>query len=694
MLCPLVSQEMTAQRSIVNIWNNDIQPILDEFFDYMTTFIQNSSSSYPKSLSQCIDIYTLIFNITVERRSCPDDLDFLFQMEIDAFRTFIKHYFKVSCIDDIRIHHQALIRLKKWFSCFFHHLHRYHRQVTKTPHSVDTIFTNIFIKEYIERHHDTLYILIRDSLSDNDTRKTSLTQDVIAHMKTTHTHWVKIGFLDSLCIESSLLLYRQKLYSPLLYSSKEDYIIRVLDFLNEEEEFTRRVFSENLWKKLREILVREMIVPVYLDFIDDPHVGWGHQCDCKLLFSFYTLCNHDIFLHRYQKDLDERIQKIKITTNNGDQIDKMVAFYHEQRVLLDTLRSSDIIVNMRFILNDFMKKYLGSSHAVITQFVQRIDQIMRQKHSVLSSYISLFEFVSLRDELLTTYKMYLSRRLCDICTSLDKEYTVLSMIRMTLGTSSVFSMINMIDDVKNNTLTMKNVALTIVSKIGWGIDTNYRLLLPEHIQRSVACLQDMYIGNRTHETHLNLETSSVYGTVILRAVHHPCELMMNPAQAIVLLALQDHPFGLTTAELVDMICASPSAHNVECFVQTVLSSLAHKNVGLVEKHESVWRLSSSLLFSKPKIRLPPVYTTQPSSLQQQPSSDKRSELEDIHHIDAAIVRHMKKVSTSTHKELLLFIGTLLRTTNVRTLKERIEALIDKDYLSRDHSDPAIIRYVP
>ena len=693
MSCPSVPQEMTAQRSIVDIWNNDVQPILDEFFDYMVDFIRNSSSSYPKSVSQCIDIYTLIFNITIERRSYPDELDFLFQMEIDAFRRFIRHYFEVSCIDDIRIHHQALIRLKTWFSCFFHHLHRYHHQVMKTPYPVDTIMTDIFIKEYIERHHDTLYVLIRDALSDHDTRKTQLTQDVILHMKTTHTHWVKIGFLDSLCIESSLVLYAQKLYSPLAYSSKEEYIVGALDFLKDEEQFITRVFSENVWKKLREILIREMIVPIYLDFIDDPHVGWGQRCDPKLLFSFYTLCNHDIFLHRYQKHLDERIDTIKTSSRDGHEpIDEMVAFYHEQRVLLDTgFHSSDIILKMRFILNDYMKKYFDSSHAVIGHFIQRIDHILRQKQSVLTSYISLFEFVSMKDELITKYKLYLSRRLCDVHTSLDKEYTVLSMIRMTLGTSSVLSMMNMIDDVKNSTFHMKNVALTIVSKIGWGIETNYRLILPTCIQQSITRLQDIYIGNRTEETHLRLDTSALYGSVILKALHHPCELMMNPAQAVILLTLQDHPRGLSEAELVEKMCATCS-DDTTCFVRTILYSLAQKNVRLVEKDGPVWRVASSLSFSKPRIRLTPVYTIKRPSHEQQ-SSDQ-SDLEDIHHIDAAIVRHMKKVSTSTHKELILMIGTLMRTTDVRLLKERIEALIDKDYLSRDANDPTIIHYVP
>ena len=78
------------------------------------------------------------------------------------------------------------------------------------------------------------------------------------------------------------------------------------------------------------------------------------------------------------------------------------------------------------------------------------------------------------------------------------------------------------------------------------------------------------------------------------------------------------------------------------------------------------------------------------------SSDKAMEGERGHAVDAAIVRVMKARKVATHDELQQEVVRQISsfTPEMRFIKQRISALIDKCFIERDSDDSSMYRYMP
>jgi cullin 1 len=126
-------------------------------------------------------------------------------------------------------------------------------------------------------------------------------------------------------------------------------------------------------------------------------------------------------------------------------------------------------------------------------------------------------------------------------------------------------------------------------------------------------------------------------------------------------------------------------HSLSCGKYKVLS----KNpVGKTISTTDTFEVNSSFSCPMRKIRIPM------ASLEES-NSQKHVEEDRSIAIEAAIVRIMKARKTLQHQQLISEVLSQLAffRPNVKVIKRRIEALIDREYLERDPEQPNTYRYL-
>jgi cullin 1 len=94
-------------------------------------------------------------------------------------------------------------------------------------------------------------------------------------------------------------------------------------------------------------------------------------------------------------------------------------------------------------------------------------------------------------------------------------------------------------------------------------------------------------------------------------------------------------------------------------------------------------LDRSFVSARRNIRLSKVVRASTSTTATTTADDRN------HAIDAAVVRIMKARRVVAHADLVVLLDA-----DVRQIKQRIEDLIGREYISRDEADPKIYHYVP
>jgi hypothetical protein len=155
---------------------------------------------------------------------------------------------------------------------------------------------------------------------------------------------------------------------------------------------------------------------------------------------------------------------------------------------------------------------------------------------------------------------------------------------------------------------------------------------------------------------------------------------MNPLQACILLWIQEHG-PLSTAAFEQL---TESTVSLESVFRSMDQRTLRKQIG-----EDRWELCPDFHSPKKRVRLPIV-----SGLRKKDSialaNGVAPDLQSI--VDAQIVRLLKQCKTITHEELIRTVTTRIRLVSVSAsyLLQRIESLIDREYIGRGESPQSYI----
>mmetsp|Transcript_88167 Transcript_88167/g.245428 ORF Transcript_88167/g.245428 Transcript_88167/m.245428 type:complete len:273 (+) Transcript_88167:43-861(+) len=214
----------------------------------------------------------------------------------------------------------------------------------------------------------------------------------------------------------------------------------------------------------------------------------------------------------------------------------------------------------------------------------------------------------------------------------------------------------------------------------------------------VCKLQDMFGAfYKAKQSGRSLTWTPLGGQCTLRACfdgHSRKELVVSVLQALVLL-LFNRATQLTVEE-IHLAIGMDRGH-----LHRTLQSLAlHKTVKVLIKEakgreivaEDVFVVNSGFSHKSYRVVVPHISLKEPQ--EDEDLAERRVFENRQHEVDAVIVRKMKTVKSLSHEQLVSDVLSVVRfPVQLSELEQRIESLIQREYLERDAKEPAMYHYL-
>uniref|UniRef100_A0A6P4DW77 Cullin homolog 1 n=1 Tax=Drosophila rhopaloa TaxID=1041015 RepID=A0A6P4DW77_DRORH len=331
--------------------------------------------------------------------------------------------------------------------------------------------------------------------------------------------------------------------------------------------------------------------------------------------------------------------------------------------------------------NELMTNNHYSAKAVIEEF-KRI--------------VELVEFLNEKDKFFNQYWKYLRiRQINETSTSDQNESTMISLLTKKFGYVATFSLSNQLAELDRSRVVkdqFKNYLDCRDMKLGFdfrltcfetrGGDDNFKLILPTELQQAEKEFYSFYSQcYKGRKIELNFEIST--GEMICHLGQSTHILQVTTLQ-MALLLLFNHREKFTTDEIMDVL-----GTNMET-LEPVLNFW--KEIGFLVSSDL--SLEVNMNFTKRKRRLN--FNKVPTKTRKiEDKEDGELKLRRANQMDAAVVRIMKKHKTLEHSQLVGHVIEELKnlfTPKIGFIKERIEALINKDMAGIERSGLTTYKY--
>ncbi|ORZ23304.1 ubiquitin-protein ligase, cullin 4 [Absidia repens] len=361
---------------------------------------------------------------------------------------------------------------------------------------------------------------------------------------------------------------------------------------------------------------------------------------------------------------------------------------------------------------EMLAKFIDSTLRFGTKQQQQQQQQQQQAEQnleeLLNKVLVIFRYIQGKDVFEAFYKRFLSKRLLLSRTvSNDLEKGVLSKIKAECGPDFTKNLENMFKDMEISAdlnLAFKAskeyseeenipISVNVLGQGVWPTHPTTDIILPTNMASLLDAYQLFYISKFNGR---KLTWRNALGTCILKA-HFPLarkELAVSLFQAIVLMLFNDkskpkmgykdiaHATDLDDKEL-----------------RRVLQSLSCGKYIILNKYPKINQINDDDIFEYNDKFTASARRLKITIIQQEQYVEEQKEIQskvlvDRHYqLEAAIVRIMKSQKSMTHKDLVSELFKQLKfPVNAPDIKDRIESLIDRDYLTRAATDNSLYLY--
>ncbi|KAI0243843.1 Cullin-4A [Massospora cicadina] len=349
-----------------------------------------------------------------------------------------------------------------------------------------------------------------------------------------------------------------------------------------------------------------------------------------------------------------------------------------------------------------------------------IDQVLRtgntrltddELDAKLDELFQLFRFIPGKDIFEAFYKQSLAKRLLlSRSASYDSERSMISKLKRQLGTEYTEKLEGMFRDIElSDELTQQynqrahlplsfELSVNVLTQAHWPTYSPAMVRLPCEMERALADFYafytDRHSGRRLFwqpglskctvsawygKRHKDL-TASLYQAVVL--------LLFNAADELTVRAIREAT-GLDS-ELMKPTLLSMASPKLPILHRRTLDGAATQSATLNE--DEVYRYNPQ--FQHPHVRI----KLNALQLKETVRGDNKIQEMVIHNrmflIDALVVRLLKTRRRMKHLELMTEALRGLRfPAEPQDIKERIENLIDREFLERDEDDPEVLHYL-
>jgi len=426
---------------------------------------------------------------------------------------------------------------------------------------------------------------------------------------------------------------------------------------------------------------------------------------------------------RGNRIVDERVEQMKVATKAdamGDPsfIQTLLDLHDRFKGIVNECFSQDSLFqkSLKEAFEVFINRDIGkfSFAALMSSFCDRILKKSGERLSddqvelLLTKMVELFSFLSDKDLFAEIYRNQLSKRLLyETSASEDAEKSMIAKLKMKCGAQFTSKLEGMITDLSLASDLQKDFREhcdqlpTGKAALG-GIDFNVTVLttgfwpsyqvqdanLCPEMLKAIQVFHNFYNG-RTQHRRLQWIHSLGQATIAAKLNNRRHDLIVNTYQAIILLLY-------CKDEVHDTTFIQNSTGLDAALTKKLLATLACSKYKILNKSSEAKGVEDGEKFSPNdgfqcqhrKIKIPP-----PTS--EETHNKERVEEDRSIAIEAAIVRIMKMRKQLSHQQLVTEVLTQLAffKPNPKLIKQRIEHLIEREYLERDPNQASMYRYL-
>jgi hypothetical protein len=661
-------------------WESKISPIIRNVFQHARG--KQKESFY--SREESIHIYTYMYDLTMtNRRMNLDHLEFLFTREMDAVKNYCRTV-RFDTMNELLGADETYGVIMKWFLCFFRHLNRIYLLSIGEPRKMEDFLRRAFRDECLDRHPHVVETVLKQGwlAVRHEECETSVKNALRSFMGVLVAYDDGYQeFMTKLFLHESSEYYQRLREEDFKGMEVGVYISSVLALLPSEENVVVSYFTAEVWEDAKKRLVDTLVVACYDTIMGHPDHGWnavltaGVVDDIRNMSSFLS-CSDSGWIQGYR----QHIQACQENLGEG-----VLDFYelHDGYLREGIIACPDTATRHEFgsILLSGVQNVFQNTAGLLEKMLRNMD-IMTRKKQGIARHLRLVDICHDKGLFQEHYRIHLQNRLLDGNAELEEELDNIRILQEKMGMTYVMGMRSMIEQIMESFEEEGAVRVSVLSDIlfSHGLRLTASRIIPPPILDSISMLQNRWMS--LQKTPTRLVPSVAHGNVVMMGMYpgRTYEFLMNPLQACILLWIQEHG-PLSTAAFEQL---TDSTVSLESVFRSMDQRTLRKQIG-----EDCWELCPDFHSPRKRVRLPAV-----SGLRKKDSialaNGVMPDLPSI--VDAQIVRLLKQHKTITHEELIRTVTTRVRLVSVSAsyILQRIESLIDRDYIGRGNSPQSYI----
>ena len=690
--------------------SEQIQEKLDNIHFCLSKIMEQIKSNFKKKglcNTEYMEVYTNFYDLCI-CKNAEVNLPILHSLYIDSFRNFIQEQIEIIVSINGKTENSETILLlfqknyknylvfKKWMKNIFIYLERYYiiqKQLPKLCEIADQIYVNMYQK--ILPVNSIIFLI-------NNHRSGEMTDVKLLY------HVIKIvietGFypdFEKKFIEKSMQYYQR--CSQIWLQDLSIYLNNFRNLLLEEKERSNTYLSKITYQKLLEKMFTIIIQDYLTEIINNEKYGFRNllkskkRKELKNMYSIVTyfqegsLQLEEIFYNHVTETISELYMDNKL-----EYITNLIKYYQDFHVIASSLVIEEIYITTTCHLNLKITKKKKKRIAKIPTFALDLayycNHYLRNSNRFIPENIEniilnigkLFILMDDKDLFKEHYKELLAKRLLNYTHyDFDLEKNLIQKFKIASGHNFTLELEGILSDISLKTDQLIDYpyefSTQVLSSGYWPTYISVTLNLPEIMQQYVEDYTKFY---KQKKKSLKLDYVHTIGTCEIKMCFQKKTylLCMTPIQSIVVL-LFNQSKSYNYSEIIEITGLCKSVLN------QVLGSLCFSKKKILTKTPSSkkFRNEDKIEFNKHfkskliKIKFPTVHLKKNRKITEKISVNRNNSIE------ATIVRIMKTKKKMEHSKLILEVINQIRVfqPSIKHIKQRIEALIEREYLERN-----------
>lgn len=731
--------------------------VLESFLDTGTIRAdvpQPADESKPRkvfSTANYAELYTTVYNMCTQRM--PHNWsEQLYKRYGEAMTTYVQRMVLPALKEKrgIELLREILTRWQnheiyvKWMDRFFSYLDRYyvkHQSVDSLKQKGYAIFQEQIFDEVRKDARKAILDLITAERR-GEAIEHELIKGVIGMFLDlgTGTPNVYVTAFEDDFLPASADYFTRQASGWLSEDSFPEYMRKAEEALDAEEKRVENYLHRSTGSKLKHVVIHAILQQPQQQLLDKStavvYLLENHKNDdLARLHRLFSLVDgglnpvarifRDYVAERGNAIVDERVNVMKTASKQealgAPQFVQTLIDLHDRfkSIVVECFKKDSLFQkSLKEAFEVFVNRDIGkySFAALMSSFCDRIlkksgERLAEdQVEALLTKCVELFSFLTDKDLFAEIYKNQLSKRLLyETSASEDAEKSMIAKLKMNCGAQFTSKLEGMITDLSlaadwqkkfkthQETQAEQPRIEFNVTVLTTGYWPSYQVtdanLNPE-MQRCLGLFQDFYAAGTEHR-RLQWIHSLGQATVSAKINNRRHDLIVNTYQALILLLFnQDEDIDINTIQKAigqnDAGLTKKLIQTLWCAKYKILTKTTADADPADKTISDDDKFNVNHQFSCPhrKIKIPP-----PSS--EETHNKERVEEDRSIAIEAAIVRIMKARKQLTHQQLVSEVLTQLAffKPNPKVIKQRIEHLIEREYLERDQQQASFYRYL-